>query len=73
VDCLPEGLADCFIQLLCLLCGEELVDIEDKLLLELVCKFGISGKDFTVTVIDNTWVSLNHVFLNDCTTGHCVV
>jgi hypothetical protein len=73
VDCLPGGLADGCLYLSCLFCREFLVDVDQELLVDFVCKRVIACEDFDETVVHKCWVGLDHHFLNHCCTGHCVV
>ncbi len=72
-DRLHQGLSYGCLQLLRLLGGEELVDVDDESLVELVHQFVVSGEHFDVRVVHQRGVDLRHVLLNDCSSGHGVV
>ena len=73
VDRLVHALADLGLELLSLFCGEELLDVEDELGLDVIGEFLVAGEDLDVTVVDEAGVSLDHVLLDDGRTGHGVV
>ncbi len=73
VNALPEGFADCCLKGLSLLLREELLDVDDELGLKVVGEFLVTGKDTDVTVVGKSRMGLDHVFLNDGASGHCVV
>ena len=72
-DSLHQGLSDCLLQLLCLVLGEELVDVDDESLVDLINELVVSGVDLDVRVVCEGGVDLSHVLLNDCSSRHCVV
>ena len=51
VDTLPQGLANSCLKGLCLLLGEELLNVDDVLGLDRVCEFLVTSKDTDVTVV----------------------
>jgi len=73
VDRLVHALADLSLELLGLLCGEELLDVQQELGLDVVRELLVAGEDLDVTVVDEAGVGLDHVLLDDSTAGHCVV
>ncbi|OQC71774.1 MAG: hypothetical protein BWX50_00221 [Euryarchaeota archaeon ADurb.Bin009] len=73
MDRLVHALADLGLEFLGLLCGEELLDVEDELGLDVVGEFLVAGEDLDVTVVDEAGVGLDHVLLDDGRTGHGVV
>ncbi len=73
MDSLVHSLADLCLELLGLLGGEELLDVEQELGFDIVRNFLVAGEDLDVTVIDEAGVGLDHVLLDDGCTGHGVV
>ena len=72
-DVLPQGLADGFLQLLGLVRGELLVDVDDEALVDLVDQLVVTGEHLDVAVRGQGGAALGHVLLHDCATRHCVV
>ena len=57
----------------CLVCRELLVDVDQELIVDLIGKFVVTCEHLDVTIVNKSWVSLNHVFLYHCTAWQCVV
>ncbi len=73
MDCLVHRLSDLLLENFCLLCVEELVDVEEELGLDIIGHLVIACEYLYVTVIDDSRVGLDHVFLNHSSTRHCMV
>ena len=72
-DSLHDSLSDCLLQLLSLVLGEVLVDVDDESGVQLVDQLVVSGEDLDVGVVNECGVALCHVLLNDCSSRHGVV
>ena len=72
-DCLHDRLSDRCLELLCVVLGEELVDVDNEPGVDLVNELVVSGEDLDVRVRCECRVDLSHVLLNDCSSGHGVV
>lgn len=70
---LVEGLADGVLQLLGLLLGELLVDVDHEALVKLADELVVSAEDLDVAVLGQRGADLGHVLLNDRTARHGVV
>ncbi len=70
---LEEGLSHSVLQLLGLVLGELLVDVDHEALVDLADQFIVAAEDLNIAVLGQRGAHLGHVLLNDRTAGHGVV